>query len=88
MLYRLEKRAGGRAWREPRALSLRRRASNCIFLRLSLVATLFGLGWLGHHPGTLLYEGFSRHRPNLFTESTPRAGPSGGLLNAIVGCSS
>jgi phosphate transport system permease protein len=50
-----------------------------------VVATLFGLGWLGVILGTLLYEGFSGIDLAIFTESTPPPGEMGGLLNAIFG---
>ncbi len=63
-----------------------RRARNNIFLSLSVLATAFGLGWLGLILGTLLYEGFSGIDLNLFTQMTPPPpGEGGGLLNAIVG---
>jgi phosphate transport system permease protein len=52
---------------------------------LSVVATLFGLGWLGVILGTLLYEGFSGIDLAVFTESTPPPGERGGLINAIAG---
>ncbi len=62
-----------------------RRARNNIFLSLSVLATAFGLGWLGLILGTLLYEGFSGIDLNLFTQMTPPPpGEGGGLLNAIV----
>ena len=64
---------------------LRRRIRSGIFLGLSVVATLFGLGWLGVILGTLLYEGFSGIDLVVFTESTPPPGEVGGLLNAIAG---
>jgi phosphate transport system permease protein len=64
---------------------LRRRIRSGIFMGLSVVATLFGLGWLGVILGTLLYEGFSGIDLAIFTESTPPPGEMGGLLNAIFG---
>jgi phosphate transport system permease protein len=64
---------------------LRRRIRSGIFMGLSVVATLFGLGWLGVILGTLLYEGFSGIDLAIFTESTPPPGAMGGLLNAIFG---
>jgi phosphate transport system permease protein len=63
----------------------KRRRRNNMFLGLSVVATLFGLGWLAMILGTLLYEGFSGINLAIFTESTPPPGLEGGLLNAIVG---
>jgi len=63
-----------------------RRARNDIFLTLSVIATVFGLSWLGLILGTLLYEGFSGINLDLFTQSTPPPpGEGGGLLNAIAG---
>ena len=64
---------------------LRRRIRSGIFLGLSVVATMFGLGWLAVILGTLLYEGFSGIDLAMFTESTPPPGAMGGLLNAIFG---
>ena len=64
---------------------LRRRIRSGIFMGLSVVATLFGLGWLGVILGTLLYEGFSGIDLAMYTESTPPPGAMGGLLNAIFG---
>ena len=63
----------------------RRRLKSAIFLGLSLVATIFGLGWLAAILGTLVYEGFSGVDLAIFTESTPPPGAMGGLLNAIYG---
>jgi phosphate transport system permease protein len=68
-----------------RSRYLRRRIRSSIFMGLSVVATLFGLGWLGVILGTLLYEGFSGIDLAIFTESTPPPGEMGGLLNAIAG---
>jgi phosphate transport system permease protein len=64
---------------------LGRRIRNGIFLGLSILATLFGLGWLAVILGTLIYEGFSGIDAAIFTESTPPPGAMGGLLNAIFG---
>ncbi len=63
----------------------RRRLKSGIFLGLSVVATIFGLGWLALILGTLVYEGFSGIDLAMFTESTPPPGAMGGLLNAIFG---
>jgi phosphate transport system permease protein len=63
----------------------RRRLKSGIFLGLSVLATIFGLGWLGLILGTLIYEGFSGIDLAIFTESTPPPGAMGGLLNAIYG---
>jgi len=63
----------------------RRRVRSGIFMGLSVVATLFGLGWLALILGVLLYQGFSGIDLAVFTQSTPPPGASGGLVNAIVG---
>jgi len=62
-----------------------RRRSNRIAMALSLLATLFGLGWLVAVLGTLLWEGFSGLSLAVFTEMTPPPGSAGGLLNPIAG---
>jgi phosphate transport system permease protein len=62
-----------------------RRIRNVAFLTLSVLATLFGLSWLGLILGTLLYEGFSALDLKLITEMTPPPGEDGGLLNPIAG---
>ena len=64
---------------------LRRRIRSGIFLGLSAMATMFGLGWLAIILGTLIYEGFSGIDLAIFTQSTPPPGSMGGLLNAIFG---
>jgi phosphate transport system permease protein len=66
-------------------LYFRRRLRNGFFLGLSVLATVFGLGWLTLILGTLLYKGFSGIDLKLFTEMTPPPGEDGGLLNPIVG---
>ena len=68
-----------------RALYLRRRFANGIFIGLSIAAALFGLVWLGFILSALLAEGFSAVSPLLFTASTPPPGQPGGLANAILG---
>ena len=70
-----------------RALYLRRRTANMVFLVLSEVAPqhLFGLVWLGFILGALLSEGLAAIKPSLFLQSTPPPGEAGGLANAIVG---
>ena len=69
-----------------RARYAARRARNNMFLVLSIIATAFGLSWLGLILGTLLYEGFHGIDLNLFSQMTPPPpGEGGGLLNAIVG---
>ena len=68
-----------------RALYLRRRIANTVFICLSVAAALFGLVWLGFILSALLAEGFSAVSPLLFTASTPPPGQPGGLANAILG---
>ena len=68
-----------------RALYIRRRVANGVFIGLSIAAALFGLIWLGFILSALLAEGFSAITPQLFTASTPPPGQPGGLLNAILG---
>jgi phosphate transport system permease protein len=62
-----------------------RRRRNRVALGLSVVATLFGLGWLVLILGVLLWEGFSGLSLRVFTEMTPPPGSDGGLLNPIMG---
>ena len=62
-----------------------RRLRNQIAMGLSLVATLFGLGWLVLILGALLWQGFSGLSFAVFTEMTPPPGSAGGLLNPIAG---
>ncbi len=62
-----------------------RRRRNWIAMSLSLVATLFGLGWLVLILAVLLWEGVGGLSLQVFTEMTPPPGSAGGLLNAIVG---
>jgi phosphate transport system permease protein len=64
---------------------LRRRIHSGIFMGLSVVATLFGMGWLALILGTLMYEGFTGIDLAIFVDSTPPPGSMGGLLNAIFG---
>jgi phosphate transport system permease protein len=68
-----------------KALYLRRRISNIVFIVLSIAAAIFGLIWLGFILGALLSQGFSALTPHLFTMSTPPTGMEGGLANAILG---
>jgi phosphate transport system permease protein len=65
--------------------NFRRRFRNQVFLGLSVLATIFGLGWLMLILGTLVYEGFTGIDAAIFTQSTPPPGSMGGLLNAIYG---
>ena len=68
-----------------RALYLRRRAANSVFIVLSIAAAIFGLVWLGFILGSLLTQGVAALSPTLFTQSTPPPGSAGGLANAILG---
>jgi len=62
-----------------------RRRRNRIAMGLSLLATVFGLGWLVLILGALIWHGFSGLSVAVFTEMTPPPGSAGGLLNPIVG---
>jgi phosphate transport system permease protein len=68
-----------------RALYVRRRLTNAIFIGLSLGAALFGLIWLAFILGALLKDGVAAISISMFTEITPPPGAAGGLLNAIFG---
>ena len=68
-----------------RALYIRRRIANGVFIFLSLGAAVFGLVWLAFILGALLKDGISALSPTLFTEITPPPGSKGGLSNAIFG---
>ena len=68
-----------------RALYVRRRITNSVFIVLSVAAAIFGLVWLGFILAALLSQGFAALSPTLFTLSTPPPGQPGGLLNAILG---
>jgi len=68
-----------------RALYLRRRIANSVFIVLSIAAALCGLVWLAFILSSLLSEGVAALSPILFTQSTPPPGQPGGLLNAITG---
>ena len=63
----------------------RRVWTNRFNLFMSLLATAFGLFWLGWILWTLLAAGVSAVVPAVFTQMTPPPGNAGGLLNAIVG---
>jgi phosphate transport system permease protein len=67
------------------ALYARRRATNVVFILLSVGAAIFGLIWLGFILGSLLSQGVAALSPTLFTQSTPPPGSAGGLANAILG---
>jgi phosphate transport system permease protein len=62
-----------------------RRRRNGVAIVLSVIATVFGLGWLALILGVLLWEGVSGLSIGVFTEMTPPPGAAGGLLNPIMG---
>jgi phosphate transport system permease protein len=62
-----------------------RQLKNKVALALSLVATVFGLFWLGWLLLTLGQNGFRWLSLQVFTEPTPPPGQAGGLANAILG---
>ena len=66
-------------------LYARRKTVNGFALTLSILATLFGLLWLGWLLWTLFGNGLRWINPRLFVESTPPPGANGGLANAIMG---
>ena len=68
-----------------RALYIRRKTSNFVFLSLSVGAALFGLVWLSFILYALVVNGVAGLSLKLFTEMTPPPGSDGGLLNAIAG---
>ena len=67
------------------ALYASRRRRNRIAQGLTIVATVFGLGWLVLILGDLLWQGFSGLSLEVFTAMTPPPGSNGGLLNPIFG---
>jgi len=62
-----------------------RKVTNVLALGLSGVATAIGLAFLAAILWTLIKNGLAGVSIQLFTESTPPPGNSGGLLNAIYG---
>lgn len=69
-----------------KAIHRRRQMRNKAALFLSIIATLFGLFWLGWILITIIQNSITGLSLSLFTQITPPAGEdSGGLLNAIVG---
>jgi len=66
-------------------MSLYDNRRNKIAMTLSLLATVFGAGWLVLILSVLLWEGFSGLSLAVFTEMTPPPGADGGLLNPLVG---
>lgn len=67
------------------SLYVRRRVVNAVSLALSVLATIFGLFWLGWLLWTLLAQGLRWVDLNVFIQSTPPPGSTGGLANAFVG---
>jgi phosphate transport system permease protein len=63
----------------------RRRIVNATSLSLSVVATAFGLFWLGWLLWTLVSHGLEWTTWSVFSQNTPPPGSEGGLANAIVG---
>ncbi len=63
----------------------KRRLVNMASLTLSMLATLFGLLWLAWLLWTLVTQGIQYVNWDLFTQTTPPPGESGGLSNAITG---
>jgi len=63
----------------------RRRSVNIVNLTGSVLATIFGLFWLFWILWTTFSYGITALDWNLFQQSTPAPGSSGGLANAIVG---
>ncbi|HEY1631107.1 MAG TPA: phosphate ABC transporter permease PstA [Rhizomicrobium sp.] len=68
-----------------RALYVRRRLVNRMFLALSIAAAGVGMVALGLILGALIVNGVQGLSPDLFTMNTPAPGSRGGLANAIVG---
>src|SRR3984957_6857292 len=68
-----------------RALYLRRRLVNRIFLALSVGAAAFGIVWLALILYSLISQGMQALSPSVFTKLTPAQGSEGGLANAIWG---
>ena len=62
-----------------------RKATNGVFLALSLIATLIGLACLAAILWTLISHGIAGMSWHLFTDMTPPPGSEGGLLNALYG---
>ena len=62
-----------------------RRTRNQVWMVLSFVSTIIGLGVLALILGGLFWKGISGFHLGLFTQMTPPPGGEGGLLNPIVG---
>jgi phosphate transport system permease protein len=71
--------------RAQNSLYLQRRIKNVVAQALAIMATLFGLFWLGWIMWTTLSKGISSLNMALFTEMTPPPGDSGGMANAFMG---
>jgi len=67
------------------ALYARRRATNSLYLTLSITATAIGLAVLFLILWTLLSNGIAALGSDLFTQTTPPPGSRGGIANAIYG---
>lgn len=63
----------------------RRRIRNQFFLSLSVLAALFGTGWLAMILGDLVWRGAGGLNWSFFTESTPPPMMEGGMINEIFG---
>ena len=62
-----------------------RRTVNVFNLAMSMLATAFGLFWLGWLLWTLIGHGISSINLDLFTQDTPPPGAEGGMANAMIG---
>ena len=62
-----------------------RRGVNVFNLSMSLLATVFGLFWLGWLLWTLISHGVAALNFELFTQDTPPPGAVGGMANAMIG---
>ena len=62
-----------------------RRTRNQVWMVLSLISTIIGLGILAIILGGLFWKGITGFHLGLFTQMTPPPGGEGGLLNPIVG---
>jgi phosphate transport system permease protein len=68
-----------------RALILRRKAVNAVFIGGTAVATLIALAALGFIFYSLFVQGVGGLNLDIFTKVTPAPGSPGGLANAILG---
>ena len=64
---------------------LRRRLVNAFNLGVSVLATIFGLFWLGWLLWTLISHGLRWVDVALFTQNTPPPVSAGGMANALLG---